>query len=331
MRINATASRRQAATPRFIMSSRELAMCPGLFRHISTKDQSKSEDALRLTYSHGDIRLCIQGDSLLSGFDLAILQALELIATGSGTLVDDANDVQAGLRKALVAPDADADLVGDLSYVCSSASKLLECVGLPVNKKYATRLYASLIRLQSVTLNVSDVTTPHISSSFQLLSFDREKGVTRCNAIHVALNPRLTSVLAGASHQDTRLSATELKALGTEYPARILHQRLCALVNDGTSRTFKASTLFDYLYPDDAGAQLLDTRRTRKLRADYAAAIRQRAALDEAVAVLKSHLGWSIEKSQGATEKMVTIKRPQQNWTYAALRDAEDRELAMAA
>ena len=318
MRIKTTKTARKAAV-QFVMSSPELTLCPGLFRHISSADQDDYLVALDLTYVHGETKLVITGTRMLSGFDLAVLQALELAAAGMDEQITAAaGGVRAELRTQLAVPGHEDAPDGDLSYATCSVSQLLKLVGLQVNAEYTDRVYESLKRLMGVTLFVSDVNKPRKTEAFHLLSHVVYKDVARNGAVHVALNPRLTAALTGRTAQDTRLSAAELKALGPSYAARVLHQRLCALINDGTSRTLRVSTLLEYLFPDDVSAQTLATLRRRTARGDAAAAVRQQTALQDALNVLQDKLGWSCKEFYGRDESRFEIKRPMQDWTYHA-------------
>lgn len=331
MRIKTTVARRKVAA-QFIMSSPELALLPGLFRHISVSDLDplKYQIALRVEHRHGDKLVRVTGGYLLGGFDLAILQALELVAVGNTGHVDsDAPaDVAADLRANLAATEPTVDL----SYATCSVSHLLQLVGMPVNDTYVKQVGASLDRLFGVTLSVAaDVSKPHISESFHLLSYTKT-GEGRTNALHVALNPLLTAALTGSANQDTRMSAAELKALGTSHAARILHQRLCAIINDKGKRPFYASTLYGYLYPADKAAHDLTILRQRTELADYQAEKRQQMVLGDAVEVLAT-LGWTIDIETGAAEDLVMITRPAACWTYEELaaRKAEAKAACQAA
>lgn len=323
-------SRRKAAD--FVMSSPELALLPGLFRDISAADQAR-EVALRVEYLHGADKLIrVTGGYLLSGFDLAVLQALELVAVGTGGRVD-AGELGADLRDKLKV-DADTDPGVELSYARCSISHLLNLVGMPCSSGYIEAVEASLDRLFGVTLAVApDASKPHRCEHYHLLAYANSGENRRTHELHVALNPLLTQALTGSTAQDVRLHAAELRVLGTNHAARILHQRLCAIVNDGGApRKFAVSTLYGYLYPDDKAAQALSLLRQRSEHGDRLAVRRQQEEVCKAVETLAA-MGWSVDIEKGAAEDMVVVSRPAKCWTYDALaaRKAEAKAERVAA
>lgn len=328
MRFKTNVARRKAAAE-FVMSAPELALLPGLFRDISSADQRRWVP-LRVEYQYGQGKLVnVTGGYLLSGFDLAVLQALELVAVGTdGRIAED--ELGMDLRDKLT---VDLDPGVELSYARCSVSHLLQLVGMPCSADYIDAVEASLGRLYGVTLSVAmDASKPNRCEHYHLLSRARTGECRRTNELHVALNPLLTQALTGASAQDVRLRAAELKVLGTDHAARILHQRLCATVNDGGARKFSVSTLYGYVYPDDAAEQALSLLRQRTERGDYQAVRRQQQSLSAAVDALGA-LGWEITIEKGKAEDQVIVSRPKVDWTYEALaaRKVEAKAARLAA
>lgn len=329
MRFKTNVARRKVAAE-FVMSAPELALLPGLFRDISSADQRRWVP-LRVEYQHGQGKLInVTGGYLLSGFDLAVLQALELVAVGANGRIASDDELGTGLRDKLT---VELDPGVELSYARCSVSHLLQLVGMPCSADYIAAVEASLGRLFGVTLSVAmDASKPNRCEHYHLLSHAHTGECRRTHELHVALNPLLTQALTGASAQDVRLRAAELKVLGTDHAARILHQRLCATVNDGGKGRFSASTLYGYVYPDDDAEQVLALLRQRTERGDYQAVRRQQQALSAGMETLVA-LGWELTFVKGKTEDLVVVSRPKVDWTYEALaaRKAEAKAARLVA
>ncbi|WP_084202330.1 replication protein C, IncQ-type [Aeromonas fluvialis] len=121
-------------------------------------------------------------------------------------------------------------------------------------------------------------------SGFRLLANYASDALT--DGLFVALNPLLTSATMG-SGRHVCIDMTEGRRL-SGCITRLLHQRLCAWVDVGQSRTVQLDTLVAYVFPKEA---CMVTHRKRQSRV--------RKALNE--------LGWSIsEHAKGR----FTIGRP---------------------
>ena len=124
-------------------------------------------------------------------------------------------------------------------------------------------------------------------SGFRLLANYASDALT--DGLFVALNPLLTSAIMGSGRY-VRIDMTEVRRLSGSI-TRLLHQRLCAWVDVGQSRTVQLDTLVAYVFPEEAS---MATHRKRQSRV--------RKALDEL-----AELGWSIsEHAKGR----FTIGRP---------------------
>lgn len=350
--IFATAAELQAATPdplQFIMTDPAFCLCPGLFRHLTRADVDVPIE-LRIAYEHGDTRLRVRGP-LLGGFDLAILQAVEMVAATSKAVVTPSAGIHAELIAGLGSADSlddeqvDEPLVfhgvgadDELLYASCSISHLLTTVGLPLNSHYTKLAAESLERLSAVTIFMSPKDAPSRFQTLRLLSRCKVGANKRSSVVHFALHPRLTAALLNrGGRQDTRLCAEELQALAVEHEARVLHQRLCALINDGTMRPLTVASLVEYLFPEDVSGKALAKVHGRDAKALYDVKQRKLEVVAKALGVLCSKLNWTV-KARGsralAFETTVEITRPSKDWTHSKLRAAarqREEQLALAA
>lgn len=332
------------------MSDPALCLCPGLFRNLTAADLDIPVE-LRIAYTHGKTVLRVRGP-LLSGFDLAILQAIELVAKTTNELVSvKSQGGQADLVSKLASndpldddqaeADEDAPVVlhgprpeDDMCYASCSIAHLLRTIGLPVNSHYTKQAAESLGNLSAVTLFVAHVDTPNQFQSLHLLAHLRvAKDNRRAHVVQMALHPRLTSALLSRSPQDVRISVDEMRKLGTNAAARVLHQRLCAIINDGVKRPFKVSTLMEYLYPADKSGIALERLRSRNAQAAYDYRKRKLEVVHSALKTLGNDLNWEIAtaSSEMTLETTVDITRPMRTWTHRQLRAAKQAALADAA
>jgi len=65
----------------------------------------------------------------------------------------------------------------------------------------------------------------------------------------IALNPTLAEAVLGEDARFCRIELHEIRRLKTEA-GRLIHQRLCAIQNQGTDRNWKADTLATYIWPE---------------------------------------------------------------------------------
>ena len=334
-------STRQAAVDtsvlQFVMNDPALCLCPGLFRHLTRADIDLPVE-LRIAYIHGKVKIRIRGP-LLSGMDLAILQATEIVAATAKKVVKPTSQAHGDLIAGLASPSTldgelldeageplvlyGADANDDLCFASCSLSHLLRSVNLPVNSHYIRHAADSLERLAGVTLFVSQADAPSRFQTLRLLSHCQVGNNKRTSAVRLALHPRLTSALLGRGKQDTRMCVEEIRALAVNSSARVLHQRLCAIINDGVERSFTVATLTDYLFPEDVSGKALTTLHARNSKNAYDAKVRKLEVVSTALGVLSEKLGWQIFARGAATlapETVVVITRPERTWTYGKLR-----------
>ena len=122
---------------------------------------------------------------------------------------------------------------------------------------------------------------------------DRPKD-THALVIHPALSTTLLSDLNGVRH--VRLEHAEIAALERSGTARILHCRLCAIVDPGSSKGFAVRTLLGYAYADS------DNKSTERRRV---------VDIRDAMTALGSLPGWSVVgDDRKAKAQVFTVRRP---------------------
>ncbi|MDR3410468.1 MAG: replication protein C, IncQ-type [Formivibrio sp.] len=295
------------------MNDPALCLCPGLFRNVCPHDQNWRGVETQICYEYSDDLvvefLCPE---LLGGFDLSILQSVTSLAHASAKLIDpdadlSGDDIAVHLRDGLIdesVPDPKHDvLVGKLLFAEFPILHLLQVAGLTDNGRNSRRAMESMRRLSKVTIVIRNRHDNDDWQRFQLLSFFVPPGqADRGHRVHVGLNPRLTRFVLREEHHHTRVSLVEARKLGSDLAARVLHQRLCGVINDGKDRDLKMGTLLAYLYPNDKAACDAD-----KLRGDCIASYRRllkhperllQKKVDETISVMDSlqeKLGWEIK------------------------------------
>jgi hypothetical protein len=128
------------------------------------------------------------------------------------------------------------------------------------------------------------VTSDFNWSGFKLLSGLRVDDKT--NQLWVALNPRVTEAIFGI-RPHTRINMDEVRKLQSG-PARILHQRLSAIISQGQSKKLLPDTLIGYIWPDPAEGSTLRMRRL---------------ALKKALTEIAATGAWDIKEGYQITRK----------------------------
>jgi hypothetical protein len=226
---------------------------------------------------------------LLGANDLRTLQVVMAMAGSSkfGQLTLSPNpQTEEGtlLRKALQFSPPESPLVG--AVVRCTWGDILRESGLDRSGNNFKTLRESLERLEAMTVRVTTSIdgVEHESPAFQFLVWRRVG-----DRLGIALNPTLAEAVLGGRF--CRIEMAEIRALKTEA-ARLIHQRLCAIQNQGTTRHWKADTLAGYAWPEHATANPA-TRRQHLSRLA--------AAMDDIAAA-----GWTVTASRDG----YTIARP---------------------
>jgi len=253
-----------------------LCLMPGLFRVASDEDQN-ARVSLMLKQTHGDYTVELHNSCVLSGHDLAVLQAIVALAARSSTPDQlDPTDLCGEVARALVdtlaatlpgaALTEAPTLTDNVLHVDFSGANMLELIGWPEGGKYRQLLKDCLMRLATCVVVVYRDGQRHRAKVSHLLSHVVQDGSSKkWSRTHVALYPRLTEIIIGSlipgqrdSH--TVIAQAEARLLGMNQGARILHQRLSGFVTQGQRRTLKVSTLLSYLFPNDESGRTLAAR-----------------------------------------------------------------------
>jgi hypothetical protein len=220
-----------------------ICLFPGLFRTLKRGDYKK--DKLHLTYQFSaKEKIEFLNYEPLGAEELRVFQGL-IAMSGKNKLVINPgpSDSRAtALRERL-------ELKGDakeasVSVVQCSFYDLAKEIGYTTNSGTVLKgLKNSIKRLWAASLVVS---SDFNWTGFRLLSAIKVNDKT--NQLWVALNPRVTEAIFG-SKPHSRINMEEVRKLKSG-PARILHQRLCAIISQGQSRKILPETLLSYIWPD---------------------------------------------------------------------------------
>ena len=261
-------------------------LAPGLFRALKRGVRGK----LDVKYTFGENKsVWFRGPDALGADDLRVLQFLVAASgprdRGSVIGAEPKTDVGAALRVALELKGEAAS--GTLVEIRTSRREVLRELGIAWSATQGKAVAESIARLAAVTLQIrsGDI---EVSSGKGLLGFTIDHATGR---IAVALNVMLSAAVLGDAAQYVRIPMDEVRALKSDA-ARLIHQRLCAWVNPGTTRHIAIDTLAGYVYPEPIA--------DRRARSKRVAAIRN--ALDEL-----SGIGWSVS---AAGTRVVAITRP---------------------
>jgi hypothetical protein len=259
-------------------------LAPGIFRSLKRGERKKSK--LDVSYKFGDNEILrFIGFEPLGADDLRLLQGLVSLGGPHGILLktEPKSEITRQLRlfldTKLDAATKDALVVKETLY------KLLSEIGLTNTGDNIKALKASLLRMANVTVLV---TSGNREASFHLMSYaiDKDDG-----KILVALNPRLTDAILG-NRAYAYVGMAEVRELQTD-PARLIHQRLCAWIDQGKSGHVELDTLCGYVWPDESKNP--NTIKTR------------RQIARKALAELTALEGWTVDEyAKGKWE----IKRP---------------------
>jgi hypothetical protein len=241
-------------------------LAPGLFRSLKKGD--RKDQKLHVIYKFGKNELIeFKGPEPLGAEDLVVLQGL-IAMSGAKKLIlspDNAAKVAIKLREKL---ELKWDAENANTYaVDSSFRKLAREIGYdPDSGGDLKTIFKSIERLWTVSIIVQSQSN---RVGFKLLSAYGSNSKT--GKLVVALNPRVTTAIFG-SRPHTRINMDEVRKLKSD-PARILHQRLSAIISPGEMRKILPDTLISYIWPDPTTGSTLRTRRQvlRKALAEIAA------------------------------------------------------------
>lgn len=260
-------------------------LAPGLFRSLKRGERKHAK--LDITYHHGDESIRFWGPEPLGADDLRILQGLVAMAGPAGLVLTPEPETAGGSQLRLALDTKWDSLQQDALVIKGSYRSLAGEVGYTDTDGGSTfkAMRKVLERLWSVSVIVEKAGR---RQGFRILSeyeSDEQDG-----RLFVALNPRIAQAIMGTSRH-IRIRMDEVRSLKTD-PARIIHQRLCAWINEGSSGKVETDTVCGYIWPDT-------TTNTNTLK-------KRRQTARKALAELAT-VGWTAsEYASGKWE----IKRP---------------------
>jgi len=266
-------------------------LAPGLFQSLARGDRKGRN--LDITYHYNDnISVRFTGYNPLGAEELRLLQGLLAMAAQSKTAVDLNNPISDPAKQlvSLIKPEDDA-LLYTAATIKTTIHRLMGEVGYKTDGGQTRKdVIESLTRLAGVAIHAHAAADKRRVSS-QLLSFYLDE---KTGELRVALNPRLTqAIIGGDGNSYTLIDMREVRVLRGDV-ARLLHQRLSAIVQAGRgSKRFKLNTMLSYVWPGTAEGSTL--RRRRQL-------------LRQAFKELEATGGWLIkEEAEGLC---VVTRRP---------------------
>ena len=252
---------------------RALVLAPGLFRSIARG--ARGTRRLDLTYPYRDREaLHIAAPTLLGADDLRVLQALVALGGPTGVTLRSTPRTPLGERLrsglALTGTAANANAL----VVRGSLHRLIVEAGYRSDSgSVAQHVRRCLGRLASVSVSIECGPS---RQGFSLISWDPEGNDQA--PLCVGLNPRLTRAIE-RKDQYTRIDLGEARRLNSDV-ARLLHQRLCGIVDPKKAQVFKVQTLLTYPWADPQTSPSQGSKRKAKLR--------------KALADLQ-RVGWTVE------------------------------------
>lgn len=261
--------------PKTTLAKHDSAHClvPGLFRSLKRGDHQKQK--LHITYKFGEKQLIeFKGPEPLGADDLVVFQGLLAMAGLEKIFLrpTDPHKLALSLRKKL---ELKWDALEDTTLVvASSFRKLAREIGYDPDSGGALKgLQECVERLWTVSVIVQN---GNIRQGFKMLSFyasDFKRG-----KLMIALNPRVAEAVFGKGPY-TRINMDEVRKLKSG-PARILHQRLCAIISQGQSKKIFPDTMMGYIWPDPV---------------DGSAKRRRMMTLRKSLAEIQATGAWEIE------------------------------------
>jgi hypothetical protein len=234
-----------------------------------------------------------KGPQRLSAEDLRVLQGVVALASIQQYSFDPRNPVSDNGRKLakLIKATNDGD-DGELLYCAAKTTvyRLAAEMGYSEDGGGQRRvIIEALDRMAQVTIVYDDESERY---PMDFLGYHLMKST---GEILIAVNPQIARAI-WQEDNFVHIDMNEIRCL-KGAPARILHQRICAIVDPGKKRPFLIDTLAGYVWPEEAHSA--STMRTR------------RATIRDAVAEIEMLEGWRV--SQVRKNKVVIARRKYNN------------------
>lgn len=235
-------------------------LAPGLFRSLSKGERKKQK--LEVIYHYGKDSITFLGPEPLGCDDLRVLQGLIALAAISGpngaqSILGPEPKTEIGihLRKFL-------ELKGDAIHMDAIIAKInykefAHELGYNTKRESNFRIIRKCVRrLWTISIIIKHNGR---EQGYRLLS-DYSSN-SKDEKILVALNPRLAEAVMGKRNHN-RINLSESRVLKTDA-ACLLHQRLCAWIDQGRSGKVEIDTLCSYVWPNECKPDSMKKRRQR--------------------------------------------------------------------
>jgi hypothetical protein len=232
----------------------------GLFRSIKKGERKKTK--LDVTYKFGKESLHFVGFEILGVDDMRILQGLVATAGPSKYFVKLDGTAKTDIGRMLATAMDPRDNAQNMyaRFARTTIHKLLHEIGYKTDDKKQYQIVKNSIkRMCNVTLFVE---CPEGSWSSHLMSHTFEE---KTGELNVALNPLVTRAILGEVRY-TWIDLKEVRLLKTDS-ARLLHERLCAWIDQGDTKSVCLDKLMGYIWPDKAKPNTIIKRKIRARKA----------------------------------------------------------------
>lgn len=253
---------------------------------VLAKGQTRTRK-LDVTHTFGNgVTVRFWGPEPLGPFDLRVMQGLVALAGTRGMRVRaELSSVDVRERKALEAAmvvpmkGSASDADDEMLYLKECYARIAVEIGVDplTSKHYAFDIRRTLERLYATTVIVDRDGERRCTRMISTLVSSERRAM-----VWVALNAYITQAVLGGDY--ARIAMEEVRALRNDV-ARVLHQRLSALIFPGERRRFSMKTLVGYSYVEDPKLTLR-------------ALSKRRAAVIKAMQELQ-RVGWAISASAG--------------------------------
>jgi hypothetical protein len=268
-----------------VRHDRAHCLAPGLFRSLKKGDRKKNK--LDITYDYGEnTRMRFIGFEPLGVDDMRLLQAIIGMSGLSKLMIEHDNLVDGKsdqLRKLLINKTDEYEWKSRVLE--TSLYAIMKTIGYKDHGQKRKQIIQSLIRLSNVSIIYSK-DKKHFSTKLLSYLVDEESG-----SLFVANNPQVTEAILGNGSY-TYINMNEARSLKTDT-ARILHQRLSAVIDMGKYKNINITTLIDYVWINESNVTS-STIRMRKKR------------IKESLEEIRSSGGWVVDF---ISNKCVKIKR----------------------
>ncbi len=254
----------------------DCALAPGLFRSLP-KGEAARKQRLEVVYQSrkGDVTITFLSPDLLGVDDLRVLQGIMALVThdvisDGALLLGDQNDTE-GMQLVLGFAAKD-DLRNQVALRLNGSWRAVaRAVGLnPNSGSVIKKIQKSVERLCMIGVKFDGL---GLRGAVHLMAGIWKKDGSPGGGpgdLKLALNPHLANIaLAGLGEltgvKYIRMDLREVRALRTDA-ARLIHQRLCAFINHGSSGRVRLDTLCMYVWPEPAPSKRAMAARRQRVR-----------------------------------------------------------------